>query len=29
MYVHLDVINWTPYEINPFTQDVYVYYHEG
>jgi hypothetical protein len=26
VYVHMDVINWTPYTINPMTQDVYLYY---
>ena len=26
IYVHMDVINWTPYTINPMTQDVYLYY---
>jgi hypothetical protein len=29
IYVHLDVINWTPYEIHPMTQDVYIYYSEA
>ncbi len=29
VYVHLDVINWTPYTIDPFTQDVYIYYQAG
>lgn len=29
IYVHMDVINWTPFEINPMTQDVYIYYTEG
>jgi hypothetical protein len=26
--VHMDVINWTPYEISPMAQDVYIYYSE-
>lgn len=26
IHVHMDVINWSPYEIHPMTQDVYVYY---
>jgi hypothetical protein len=26
VYVHMDVINWTPFTINPMTQDVYIYY---
>lgn len=26
VYVHMDVINWSPYEINPMAQDVYIYY---
>lgn len=26
IYVHMDVINWSPYEIHPMTQDVYIYY---
>lgn len=26
IYVHMDVINWSPYEIEPMTQDVYIYY---
>lgn len=26
IYVHMDVINWTPYTIHPMTQDVYIYY---
>ena len=29
VYVHMDVINWTPYEINPMAQDVYIYYVEA
>ena len=29
VYVHMDVINWAPYEINPMAQDVYVYYVDG
>lgn len=29
IYVHMDVINWTPYPINPMTQDVYLYYTVG
>ena len=28
IYVHMDVINWTPYAISPMTQDVYIYYSE-
>ena len=28
IYVHLDIINWTPYTIAPMTQDVYIYYSE-
>jgi hypothetical protein len=28
VYVHMDVINWTPYEIYPMAQDVYIYYTE-
>ena len=27
--VHMDVINWTPYQIFPMTQDVYIYYTEA
>ena len=26
IYVHMDVINWSPYEISPMAQDVYIYY---
>jgi hypothetical protein len=26
IYVHMDIINWSPYVINPMTQDVYIYY---
>ena len=26
VYVHMDVINWSPYEINPMAQDAYIYY---
>lgn len=26
VHVHMDVINWSPYEIQPMTQDVYIYY---
>ncbi len=26
VYVHMDVINWTPFTIKPMTQDVYIYY---
>ena len=26
IYVHMDIINWTPYTIYPMTQDVYLYY---
>jgi hypothetical protein len=29
IYVHMDVINWTPYAIAPMTQDVYLYYSEA
>jgi hypothetical protein len=29
IYVHMDVINWSPFEIYPMTQDVYIYYTEG
>jgi hypothetical protein len=29
IYVHMDVINWTPYQIFPMTQDVYIYYTEA
>ena len=29
IYVHMDVINWTPYEIYPMAQDIYIYYTEG
>jgi hypothetical protein len=29
IYVHLDVVNWTPYAIAPMTQDVYIYYSEA
>jgi hypothetical protein len=29
IYVHMDVINWTPYAISPMTQDVYIYYSEA
>lgn len=28
VYVHLDVINWSPFDIEPMTQDVYIYYTE-
>ena len=28
IYVHVDIINWTPYEIDPMAQDVYIYYTE-
>jgi len=28
IYVHMDVINWSPFEIYPMTQDVYIYYTE-
>ena len=28
IYVHMDVINWSPFEVNPMTQDVYLYYSE-
>lgn len=28
IYVHMDIINWSPYEIDPMTQDVYIYYSE-
>jgi hypothetical protein len=26
IYVHLDVINWSPYSIYPMAQDIYIYY---
>ena len=26
VYVHMDVINWSPYEIYPMAQDAYIYY---
>jgi hypothetical protein len=26
VYVHMDVKNWSPFEINPMAQDVYIYY---
>lgn len=29
IYVHMDVINWTPFVIEPMTQDVYIYYSEA
>ena len=28
IYVHMDVINWTPFAIAPMTQDIYIYYSE-
>jgi hypothetical protein len=28
IYVHMDVINWSPYEIYPMAQDIYIYYTE-
>jgi hypothetical protein len=28
IYVHMDVKNWSPYEITPFAQDSYIYYIE-
>jgi len=28
VYVHLDIKNWSPYEINPMAQDAYIYYVE-
>ena len=28
IYVHMDVFNWSPFEINPMAQDVYIYYTE-
>jgi hypothetical protein len=28
IWVHLDVVNWSPFEVDPFTQDVYIYYSE-
>lgn len=28
IYVHMDVRNWSPFEINPMAQDVYIYYSE-
>lgn len=29
IYVHMDVINWTAFKIDPMTQDVYIYYTEA
>lgn len=26
IYVHIDAVNWTPYDINPMSQDVTIYY---
>ncbi len=26
VYVHMDVKNWSPYQIDHMTQDIYVYY---
>lgn len=26
IYVHLDLVNHSPYDIDPMTQDVYIYY---
>lgn len=28
VYVHMDVKNWSPYQIDHMTQDIYVYYSE-
>jgi len=28
IYVHMDVKNWSPFEINPMAQDIYIYYTE-
>jgi hypothetical protein len=29
IYLHMDVINWSPFEIEPMAQDVYIYYTES
>jgi hypothetical protein len=28
VYVHMDVKNWSPFQIDRMTQDVYIYYTE-
>jgi hypothetical protein len=28
VYVHMDVKNWSPYQIDHMTQDIYIYYSE-